>query len=247
MKKTSKKLLSFFLAVVMIVTSCSVGFTAFAEDNDNKETTADSYWNDVTTAEGAFDAIGGIIDYALPQILNAEIDDNGNKVKIYEKLGVKPDATLRDVIAAASPLLLNLLGGSKSSTDLKTFITSHSSVTSIDDTSWKDSYAKYFGYLTDPNPKAGDFTFIELYTFCEKNLDNSNEDVKKYATETLAKLNDMLKAACRAITDESTAPSKAAVVAFQKILKANVVKSNSVSNNVAKKILAGNSIESIND
>ena len=83
MKKTSKKLLSFFLAVVMIVTSCSVGFTAFAEDNDNKETTADSYWNDVTTAEGAFDAIGGIIDYALPQILNAEIDDNGKKVKIY--------------------------------------------------------------------------------------------------------------------------------------------------------------------
>ena len=154
MKKTSKKLLSFFLAVVMIVTSCSVGFTAFAEDK--KETTADSYWNDVTTAEGAFDAIGGIIDYALPQILNAEIDDNGNKVKIYEKLGVKPDATLRDVIAAASPLLLNLLGGSKSSTDLKTFITSHSSVTSIDDTSWKDSYAKYFGYLTDPNPQAGD-------------------------------------------------------------------------------------------
>ena len=66
MKKTSKKLLSFFLAVVMIVTSCSVGFTAFAEDK--KETTADSYWNDVTSAEGAFDAIGGIIDYALPSI-----------------------------------------------------------------------------------------------------------------------------------------------------------------------------------
>lgn len=245
MKKTSKKLLSFFLAVVMIVTSCSVGFTAFAEDK--KETTADSYWNDVTTAEGAFDAIGGIIDYALPQILNAEIDDNGNKVKIHEKLGVKPDATLQDVIAAASPLLLNLLGGSKSSTDLKTFITSHSSVTLIDDTSWKDSYAKYFGYLTDPNPKAGDFTFIELYTFCEKNLDNSNEDVKKYATETLEKLNIMLQIACRAITDESTAPSKAALEAFKSILKANVVKSNSVSNNVAKKIVAGNSIESINN
>lgn len=245
MKKTSKKLLSFFLAVVMIVTSCSVGFTAFAEDK--KETTADSYWNDVTTAEGAFDAIGGIIDYALPQILNAEIDDNGKKVKIYEKLGVKPDATLQDVIAAASPLLLNLLGGSKSSTDLKTFITSHSSVTSIDDTSWKDSYAKYFDYLTDPNPQAGDLTFIELYTFCEKNLDNSNDDVKKYATETLANLNDMLKVACMAINDQSTAPSKAALEAFQKILKANVVKSNSVSNNVAKKIVAGNSIKSIDD
>ena len=32
MKRTSKKLLSFFLAVVMVVTSCSVGFTAFAAD-----------------------------------------------------------------------------------------------------------------------------------------------------------------------------------------------------------------------
>ncbi len=242
MKKTSKKLLSFFLAVVMIVTSCSVGFTAFAEDK--KETTADSYWNDVTTAEGAFDAIGGIIDYALPQILNAEIDDNGKKVKIYEKLGVKPDATLRDVIAAASPLLLDLLGGSKSSTDLKTFITSHSSVTSIDDTSWKDSYAKYFGYLTDPNPKAGDFTFIELYTFCEKNLDNSNDDVKKYATETLANLNDMLKVACMAINDESTAPSKAAVEAFKKILNANISRGGQ---KVSKKITSGISIEAINN
>lgn len=245
MKKTSKKLLSFFLAVVMIVTSCSVGFTAFAEDK--KETTADSYWNDVTTAEGAFDAIGGIIDYALPQILNAEIDDNGNKVKIYKKLGVEPDATLQDVIAAASPLLLNLLGGSKSSTDLKTFITSHSSVTSIDDTSWKDSYAKYFDYLTDRKPEAGDLTFIELYTFCEKNLDNSNDDVKECATKTLPKLNDMLKVACMAINDESTAPSKAALEAFKKILNANVVKGNNVSNNVAKKIVAGNSIDSINE
>lgn len=240
MKKTSKKLLSFFLAVVMIVTSCSVGFTAFAEDK--KETTADSYWNDVTTAEGAFDAIGGIIDYALPQILNAEIDDNGKKVKIYEKLGVKPDATLRDVIAAASPLLLDLLGGSKSSTDLKTFITSHSSVTSI--TEWKDSYAKYFDYLTDPNPKAGDFTFIELYTFCEKNLDNSNEDVKKYATETLEKLNIMLQIACKAITDESTAPSKAAMEAFQKILNANISRGGQ---KVSKKITSGISIEAINN
>uniref|UniRef100_UPI0025855345 hypothetical protein n=1 Tax=uncultured Eubacterium sp. TaxID=165185 RepID=UPI0025855345 len=152
MKKTSKKLLSFFLAVVMVVTSCSVGFTAFADDKTNA---SDSYWNDVTSAEGAFDAINGIIDYALPKILEAEVDgDNGEKVKIYKKLGVKPTATLQEVIAAASPLLLNLLGGSKSSTDLKTFITKHSSVTSIDESNWKDGYAKYFDYLTDPNPQA---------------------------------------------------------------------------------------------
>lgn len=34
MKRTSKKLLSFILAVVMVVTSCSVGFTAFAADEN---------------------------------------------------------------------------------------------------------------------------------------------------------------------------------------------------------------------
>lgn len=73
MKKTSKKLLSFFLAVVMIVTSCSVGFTAFAEDN----TDTNKYWNDVTEAGDAFDAIGEIVDTAVPSILNINV--NGKK------------------------------------------------------------------------------------------------------------------------------------------------------------------------
>ena len=48
--RTSKKILSFFLAVVMVVTTCSVGFTAFAKSNDNplwKTTSVD--------ADSAFD------------------------------------------------------------------------------------------------------------------------------------------------------------------------------------------------
>ena len=243
MKKTSKKLLSFFLAVVMVVTSCSVGFTAFADDKTNA---SDSYWNDVTSAEGAFDAINGIIDYALPKILEAEVEDNGKKVKIYEKLGVKPNATLQEVIAAASPLLLNLLGGSKSSTDLKTFITKHSSVTSIDESNWKDGYAKYFDYLTDPNPQADDLTFIELYTFCEKcaNDSEANETVKKYASDTLNNLNIMLQTACRAITDQSTAPSKTAPDAFRTILNAGVTRNETET--VIGKIAEGISVEEIN-
>ena len=243
MKKTSKKLLSFFLAVVMVVTSCSVGFTAFADDKTNA---SDSYWNDVTSAEGAFDAINGIIDYALPKILEAEVEDNGKKVKIYEKLGVKPNATLQEVIAAASPLLLNLLGGSKSSTDLKTFITKHSSVTSIDESNWKDGYAKYFDYLTDPNPQADDLTFIELYTFCEKcaNDSEANETVKKYASDTLNDLNIMLQTACRAITDQTTAPSKTAPETFKTILYAGVTKGETET--VIDKITEGVSVEEIN-
>ena len=34
--KTSKRLLSFFLAVVMVITTCSVGFAAFAAEPEDE-------------------------------------------------------------------------------------------------------------------------------------------------------------------------------------------------------------------
>ena len=43
--KTGKKLLSLFLAVVMMVTTCSVGFTAFAADKDK------GIWKNSTSAD----------------------------------------------------------------------------------------------------------------------------------------------------------------------------------------------------
>ena len=54
--KTGKKLLSLFLAVVMMVTTCSVGFTAFAANRDN------GIWKDSTSAKSTFDALTELVD-----------------------------------------------------------------------------------------------------------------------------------------------------------------------------------------
>ena len=188
MKKASKKLLSFFLAVVMIVTSCSVGFTAFAEDNSTDST---SYWNDVTSADKAFDAIGEIVNTALPTILGIEI----NGKKISELLNMSADeaknATLQQVVAKASPLLGDKLGAS-TSVDKKTFLISHKDITGISSESDYEKYGKYFSYLDDANAKSGDIDFYNLYTFCENNQSSDTSAVASYCTETLAKLQAML-------------------------------------------------------
>ena len=68
MKKTSKKLLSLFLAVVMAVSACSVGFTALAaETNPDYKLFNDSNSLD---AESSIDAINELLDNRLPDILD---------------------------------------------------------------------------------------------------------------------------------------------------------------------------------
>ena len=67
--KTSKKLLSLFLALVMVITSCSVGFTAFAADG-NKTDANNTYWNDGTDAKAAFESLNTLTDAYVPQLLN---------------------------------------------------------------------------------------------------------------------------------------------------------------------------------
>lgn len=132
--KTSKKLLSFFLAVVMVVTTCSVGFTAFAQDNKK------SIWSTTCEAEDAFNTLNGLADDLLPSVLmgiSSSISD-----PIYEKYAEKigktagelsdaekavitgeatptdeqkkagfTAATLQDVLLALQPMLINLLDG----------------------------------------------------------------------------------------------------------------------------------------
>ena len=207
MKKASKKLLSFFLAVVMVVTSCSVGFTAFAKEPQ------DTYWNDVTEADEAFDAIGEIVNIALPLILGINVSGK----TIGQHLNMTDEqinsATLQTVIEKASPLLGGLLGAI-STPDLKEFIIGHPEVTGISSggsykvpdpknpgktitkkaKTWQDKYYDYFAYLNEPG-KDGAPSFIELYTFCENNKDSSNDEVKAYCTSTLESLNALLKKA----------------------------------------------------
>lgn len=212
MKKASKKLLSFFLAVVMIVTSCSVGFTAFAED---KTSTNDKYWNDVTSADGAFDAIGEIVNTALPTILGIQI--NGQTIGQLLKMSdaeVK-NATLREVVAKASPLLGDALGAS-TSVDEKTFLIKHSADTGITNDTDYAKYGKYFSYLKDANAQSGDVNFYDLYTFCENNQDSDNAEVAAYCKETLSKLQTMLKIE-QAVYTEYNSNISTAVTAMQNI------------------------------
>ena len=113
--KTSKKLLSFFLAVVMVVTTCSVGFTAFAQDNKN------SIWSTSSEAEDAFNSLNGLADQFLPSLLMGLVGDT-----VYEKYAkekgkdvsdltederaeIKEKATMQDVLAALQPTVINAL------------------------------------------------------------------------------------------------------------------------------------------
>lgn len=132
--KTSKKLLSFFLAVVMVVTTCSVGFTAFAQDNSN------SIWSTSDEADAAFNSLNGLIDDYLPSLLLG-IDSDGFSIEemVFEKyakiLGKSADdltdhekavirgddersdadpeglqaATLQDILTALQPMLIKIL------------------------------------------------------------------------------------------------------------------------------------------
>ena len=76
--KTGKKLLSLFLAVVMMVTTCSVGFTAFAADKDK------GIWKNSTSADSTFDALTELVDTYVPALLNQP----NIKKALEEKLGM---------------------------------------------------------------------------------------------------------------------------------------------------------------
>ena len=117
MKKTSKKLLSFFLAVVMLVTSCSVGFSAFAAENNK------SMWNtsDID-AQNAFDTLNELADLLPPVLMGIDAISTPVYEKKAKELGTTADqltdaqkeeiaakVTFNDVLGVLQPTLLSLL------------------------------------------------------------------------------------------------------------------------------------------
>lgn len=171
--KTSKKFLSLFLALVMIITSCSVGFTAFAADG-NKTDTNNDYWSDGTDAEAAFDSLNDLVDTYIPQLL--QID--AIKKLLEDNLGmtITENTTVSDVVAGASPLLLGLL--SSSNADKASIRGDSSPIADI-----------YYSYLDDENAV---MDFYSLYAFCRDNRGSSNAELKSYCNETYDKLNTLL-------------------------------------------------------
>lgn len=196
--KTSKKILSFVLAVVMIVTTCSVGFTAFAADGNKSNST---YWNDKADADAAFESINNLVDYFVPTILNIEVGSGEEKTTLGESLGISKsdfDKTkVTDIVKAVSPKLIGPLSTVRKALDSNYSANGKEQIMrdvfglSSDDTI-QPYYDLYLNYLEDDGSSV---SFYDLYQMCTDNLDSSDEKLKEYANTTKEALDVLLAAA----------------------------------------------------
>lgn len=168
--KTSKRLLSLFLAVVMALTACSVGFVAFAQEINPKDNPAFSDKN--ASKEGSVEALTQLVDEFLPDILKLVPEEN------LDKLGLSIDSITNadfnddkiksdrfyEFMAELSPLVISAVGGvSKYSvlSDAKASMGANF----LDDL--------YYAYLDKEDAK---LNFWTLYSICSKNAkENGNE------------------------------------------------------------------------
>ena len=169
--RTSKKLLSFFLAVVMVITTCSVGFTAFAQDNSS------SIWKTGCDADDAFTTLNGLAD-ELPQLLmgidalNAYIADpvyekyakadgkTAADLTDAEKTAIAQKATLQDVLGCLQPMLTGMLYSQSQDDFLKWLADKYPAYSAAA----KKSYG--FDYLNDNGDNA--LSFYQLIMLCDK-------------------------------------------------------------------------------
>lgn len=167
--KTGKKLLSLFLAVVMMVTTCSVGFTAFAADKDK------GIWKNSTSADSTFDALTELVDTYVPALLNQP----NIKKALEEKLGmtVTDTTSISDLIMGVSPTLLNLLSSPMNKADI------------ID--GYQKGYSDVaYAYLDEKDAK---MSFYQLFSFCVNNMSSSDAELAKWCEDTLNDLSALLE------------------------------------------------------
>lgn len=167
--KTGKKLLSLFLAVVMMVTTCSVGFTAFAADKDK------GIWKNSTSADSTFDALTELVDTYVPALLNQP----SIKKALEEKLGmtVTDTTSISDLIMGVSPTLLNLLSSPMNKADI------------ID--GYQKGYSDVaYAYLDEKDAK---MSFYQLFSFCINNMSSSDAELAKWCEDTLNDLSALLE------------------------------------------------------
>ena len=172
--KTSKRLLSFFLAVVMVITTCSVGFAAFAAEPEDEVFT---YVDDEGKAVSlTYDGLNDLVNTYAPVLIEA-------LRSTLEGAGVNVDAVLAsenpigELLAQLSPMLMGLLG---SSSDAQTVLGS-------DYNAFSD---EKYSYLDDPDAA---IDFWNLYTICKDNKD-SGGDIGDFCSSTFDKLDALLNA-----------------------------------------------------
>lgn len=166
--RTSKKILSFFLAVVMVVTTCSVGFTAFAKSNDNplwKTTSVD--------ADSAFDTLNKLADQ-LPSLLMGieavskpvyekgakKLGKKASELTDKEKEQIASETTLQDLLGVLQPTLI----GALASTSQEDFVRNVFGDTTTADLS-------SYNYLSG---STGSLDYYTLATLCYSYMDNKN-------------------------------------------------------------------------
>lgn len=171
--KTSKRLLSLFLAVVMALTACSVGFVAFAQEINPKDNAAFSDKN--ASKEGSLDALTQLVDEFLPDILalvpKDKLDQIGVSIDSISKADFK-DAEIKsdrfyEFMAELSPLVISAVGG-----------VSRDSVLNDAKASMGANFLNdlYYAYLDNSNAK---LTFWTLYSICSKNAKESGNEFEQ--------------------------------------------------------------------
>lgn len=177
--KTSKRLLSFILAVVMALTACSVGFTALANEVNPQSESVFSAEN--ADAQGSINALNGLINDYLPVILeligedklaSAGINLDAIKSASYDDDEIKSDSFYA-LMGQLSPVLYGMLGGvSKSSILADEHLSFGNDITD----------EQYYAYLEDED---ADMDFWTLYQLCKDNKNNSNAELKKLCNKYL--------------------------------------------------------------
>ena len=153
----------------MMVTTCSVGFTAFAADKDK------GIWKNSTSADSTFDALTELVDTYVPVLLNQP----NIKKALEEKLGmtVTDTTSISDLIMGVSPTLLNLLSSPMNKADI------------ID--GYRKGYSDVaYAYLDEKDAK---MSFYQLFSFCVNNISSSDAELAKWCEDTLSDLSALLE------------------------------------------------------
>lgn len=212
--RTSKKILSFFLAVVMVVTTCSVGFTAFAKNsNDNP------LWNTSSVnASSAYKTVNGLAD-ELPSLLMGidaiskvvynkgaiSLGTTSDKLTKDQKESIKENTTLPEMLQALQPTLINAVGKMAVSTSQSEFVT--------DIIGESSSNVSNYDYL---NNFSDDINFFQLAGMCHKLIYDgvsnisANKETKKALEDILYGAGDrnLDGKAIKKITVDSTGQHK---------------------------------------
>lgn len=171
--KTSKRVLSFFLAVVMALTACSAGFAAFARETNPKDNNPFSDAN--ASAEMSTDALNDLLDSLLPTILDAigeetlaSIGVDAEKVKnaSYEDENIKSDRFF-EFISELSVFLFDKVG-----------TTSMDKVLSDEGLSSgnAETDAANYAYVNDDDAA---IDFWTLYNICKTNANANGTEFQK--------------------------------------------------------------------